>query len=335
MYEGNLFGQERIVIVIRYEFMDLSIQKESIHPESIFENERELAQKFISRLKIDPKIQTCPVCGGARNEILFKKWGIPYATCSHCWSASLSISPDSHTITRYFYESKLSQLRASRDYQQLVSNNRRELWEHQIGWIEGRIGRYLGNSKYSVIDWGSKFVGWTDSLGTASFVEKLDVEEPLPPILRPDREKEEANIVCLMDVLQRISHPQEELNKIHRRLSPEGLLIVTCRAGSGFDILTLRENSYSIFPLDHILLPSPKGMEVLLDEAGFDVLEITTPGLFDMKYIQKAKAHIPKDQYFARYITDLDDDLILERMQGFLQRNNLSSHVRCVAKRRS
>jgi hypothetical protein len=76
-------------------------------------------------------------------------------------------------------------------------------------------------------------------------------------------------------------------------------------------------------------------MEILLDEAGFDVLEITTPGLFDMKYIQKAKAHIPKDQYFARYIADLGDDLILERMQGFLQRNNLSSHVRCVAKRRS
>lgn len=321
--------------MIRYEFLDLSIQKESIHPESIFENERDLAQRFISEMRIGPQLQTCPVCGGSRNEILFKKWGVPYAICSHCWSVSLSISPDSRIITKYFHESNLSRLRASRDYQQQVSINRRELWEHQLGWMEGRIGRYLGNSKYSVIDWGSKYVGWTDSLGTASFVDTLNVEEPLPPILRQDREKKKANIVCLMDVLQRITNPQEELNKIHRSLRPEGFLIATCRAGSGFDILTLREHSYSIFPLDHILLPSPKGMEILLERAGFDVLEITTPGLFDMKYIQKAKAHIPKDQYFARYITDLDDDLILERMQGFLQRNNLSSHVRCIAKWRS
>lgn len=321
--------------MIRYEFMDFSIQKESIHPESIFENERDLAQELISRMKMGPNIEACPVCGAARNEILFKKWGLPYAICSHCWSASLSISPNNHSIAKYFYESKLSRLRASRDYQQQVSNNRRELWEHQIGWMEGRIGRYLGNSKYSVIDWGSKYVGWTDFLSTASFVETLDVEEPLPPILRQDREKKKANIVCLMDVLQRITHPREELNKIHRSLIPEGLLIATCRAGSGFDILTLREHSDSIFPLDHILLPSPKGMEIILEEAGFDVHEITTPGLFDMKYIQKAKARIPLDQYFTRYIADLGDDHLLERMQGFLQRNNLSSHLRFVAKRRS
>ena len=321
--------------MIRYEFLDLSIQKESIHPESIFENERDLAQKFISRIKIGPDIQACPVCGAARNEILFKKWGMPYATCSHCWSSSISISPDSRTITKYFHGSKLSRLRASRDYQQQVSKNRSELWERQIGWMEGRIGRYLGNSKYSVIDWGSKYVGWADFLSTASFVETLNVEEPLPPIIRQDREKKKANIVCLMDVFQRITHPREELNKIHRSLIPEGLLIATCRAGSGFDILTLREHSDSIFPLDHIFLPSPKGMEILLEEAGFDVLEITTPGLFDMKYIQKAKARIPMDQYFTRYITDLGDDRLLERMQGFLQRNNLSSHLRFVAKRRS
>jgi hypothetical protein len=226
-------------------------------------------------------------------------------------------------------------LRASRDYQQQVSDNRGELWEQQIGWMEGRIARYLGNKKYSVIDWGSKYVGWADFLSEANFVKSLNVEAPLPPILRSKQVKREANIICLMDVLQRITSPRDELKKIHRFLNPDGLLIATCRAGSGFDVLTLREHSDSIFPLDHILLPSPKGMEILLEAAGFEVLEITTPGLFDMKYIQKAKANIPVDQYFTRYITDLGDNHLLDRMQGFLQRNNLSSHLRFVAKRRS
>jgi len=315
--------------------MDLSIQKESIHPESIFENESELAQKFVSRLKFGQNIRPCPVCGGSRNEIFFKKWGVPYSICSHCWSVSLSSFPDRHLIAKYFHNSKLSRLRASREYQQQVSNNRRELWERQIGWIEGRIGRYLGNSNYNVIDRGSKYVGWTEFMSTAGFVETLNVSDPLPPILGQDYQRKKIHIVCLMDVLQRIPHPLEELKISHRILNPDGLLIASCRAGSGFDVLTLREHSDSIFPLDHMLLPSPKGMLILLEEAGFEVLEITTPGLFDMKYIQKAKAHIPPNQYFTRYIIDLDDDLFLERMQGFLQRNNLSSHLRCVAKRRS
>ena len=72
-------------------------------------------------------------------------------------------------------------------------------------------------------------------------------------------------------------------------------------------------------------------MQILLRQAGFEMLELTTPGLMDMKYIQNLKHKIPSDQYFLRYIMETGDELLLERMQGFLQRNNLSSHLRCVA----
>jgi hypothetical protein len=197
--------------------------------------------------------------------------------------------------------------------------------------MEGRINRYLGNEKYTVIDWGGKFVGWIEYLDTASFVEKLFIQESLPPIKDGPEHKKPVDIVCLMDVLQRVIEPHKLLERIANHLKPGGLLFATCRAGSGFDILALREHSESLFPLDHILLPSPQGMQFLLEQAGFEVMELTTPGLMDMKYIQKANEKIPKDQYFLRYIMRMGNKLFLERMQGFLQRNNLSSHLRCVA----
>ena len=112
------------------------------------------------------------------------------------------------------------------------------------------------------------------------------------------------------------------------------MLVATCRAGSGFDVLTLRERAESIFPLDHLFLPSPRGIQQLLQQAGFEVLEITTPGLLDMQYIKIAAAHIPGDQFFQRYLLQMMDGPFFESMQGFLQRNNLSSHLRCVARRR-
>lgn len=320
--------------MIRCEYIDISIREKDIHPGSIFDTERELAYQSVANCKMNVEIQPCPVCGTTRNETLFKKWGMQYAICPDTWTVSLASLPEEKEVLEYYYDSELSHFRASQKYQDLVSDKRKELWERQLGWMEGRISRYLGNDKYPVIDWGGKFVGWLESLDTASFVANLKVLESLPPIREDENHEDTADIVCLMDVLQREIKPLNLLKRIAQKINPGGILIISCRAGSGFDIVTLRENAESVFPLDHIFLPSPNGMEYLLKQTGFELLEITTPGLMDMKYIKSAVENIPKDQYFLRYLMEKGDDLLLERMQGFLQRNNLSSHLRCIARKK-
>jgi len=320
--------------LIRYEFIDTAIREEDIHPDFIFGKERDLAMAFVVDLKLSQEIQPCLACGTPREEILFEKWGFQYAICPNTWSLSLTTLPEKQKIQNYFYLSDLSRFRASSDYQNVVSKKRKDLWERQLGWIEGRISRYLGNEKYTVIDWGGKFVGWIEFLDTASFVEQLFIQDSLPPINNETEKNDPVDIICLIDALQRETNPHNLLQRIADKLKPGGLLIASCRAGSGFDIVTLRENSESVFPLDHIFLPSPQGMQLLVEQAGFEVMELTTPGLMDMKYIQNAHDKIPIDQYFLRYIMKNGDELLLERMQGFLQRNNLSSHLRCVARRK-
>ena len=325
---------ERGIGVIRYEYIDSSIREEDIHPDLIFDKEREMARDFVTRITMPLDIKPCFVCHTPRHEILFQKWGCQYAICPESWTVSLASLPDEEILFNYYHSSEISRFRASMRYQSEVSKKRKELWHSQIGWIEGRVSRYLGNDKYTVTDWGSKSVGWIDVLETATFLDRLFVQEPLPPINETTDTNEQADIICLIDVLQRETEPHKLLKRIASKLKPGGLFIVSCRAGSGFDVITLRENSKSIFPLDHVFLPSPRGMEILLKQAGFDVLELTTPGLLDMKYLKNAGSEIPKEQYFQRYIVEQGDEFLLERMQGFLQRNNLSSHLRCVAKRR-
>jgi hypothetical protein len=320
--------------VIRYEFIDTAIREDDIHPDNIYKKEKKLAKAFVNDLKISKEIISCPICGTTRSEILFMKWGFQYAICPESWSLSLASLPGEDEILKYYYDSELSHFRSSQKYQNIVLEKRKDLWDRQLGWMEGRISRYLGNDKYNVIDWGGKFVGWVELLDTASFVKNLFVLESLPPIQKDENYDDTAEIVCLMEVLQREIKPLDLLKRISKKLNSGGLLIISCRAGSGFDIVTLREKSESVFPLDHIFLPSPQGMEYLLKKAGFDLLEITTPGLMDMKYIKNVCEKIPKNQFFLRYIMEKGDDLLLERMQGFLQRNNLSSHLRCIARKR-
>jgi len=232
-----------------------------------------------------------------------------------------------------FHSSRKRRFRASEEYQTLLAQKRKNLWRGQIEWIAGRVSRYLGNDKYNVIDWGAKSVGWVQLLNTSSFIECLSIFEPLPPLNQSTDTLEEADIVCLIDVLQREADPLNLLQKVAGRIKPGGLLIASCRSGSGFDVLTLRDESDSIFPFDHIFLPSPKGMELLLEQTGLEVLELCTPGLLDMNYVKNSTQHIPKDQYFQRYLVEHADESVLERMQSFLQRNNLSSHLRFVAKK--
>lgn len=318
--------------MVRYEYVDVSIRESDIHPDSIAKEERKLAKFVVENIPTSNEVSLCPVCHFKRDEILFEKWGQQYLLCPETWSLALASLPDEDLLYEYYHTSDLANFRASKEYQTKVSNMRKGLWDSQLEWIEGRVRRYIGMGQYIAFDWGSKFVGWAELLNGANFISECHIVEPLPPVLENDL-GEEADLICLMDVIQRKSNPQKLLRDVNQRLRPGGILVVTCRSGSGFDILTLRERSESVFPLDHICLPSPKGMQLMLEKAGFKVLELATPGLLDVQLVKNISENIPKDQYFQRYLMDHDNELFFERLQAFLQQNNLSSHIRAVAQK--
>jgi hypothetical protein len=319
--------------MIRYEFIDSSIQDYNIHPDMVFTREQELAKTFVDKLITHDIVEACPICGSHRNEILFGKWGFKYAICPESWSIALAAMPPIDILKDYLFNSALSKFRASKEYQQIVNEKRVDLWEGQRAWIKGRINRYLGHNKYNVVDWGSKSTGWIESMRKEDFIKDLSIMEPLPPISMTEGLNKKADLILMIDVLQREVLPYRLLERVSDKIKKDGLLFITCRAGSGYDVLSLLDRSESIFPLDHIILPSPEGMKYLMENAGFEVLEITTPGLLDLKYIEKSSDNIPKDQYFLRYILKRNNKDLLDRMQAFLQRNNLSSHLRCVARK--
>lgn len=322
--------------MIRYQFTDSGIHAADIHPGSIFSLEQKLAKAFVEKYPTDSIIDDCPVSQTPRTEILFSKWGRRYAICPLTWSLGLAELPSDEVLFSYYHESDLAEFRASPGYQATVTKTRKNLWLNALEWIEGRIIRYLGSQKKSIIETGPKTMGWIKLLQSASFVDRLDIIDPLPPIILGKQDKlETADVVLLNDVIQRYRHPDVLIKKVSQYLAPGGVLMGTCRSGSGFDILTLREASESVFPFDHVTLPSPKGMQQLLIQNGFEILEISTPGLLDCEFIKNSKEHIPKDQFFQRYLAFSDEEQTLENLQAFLQRNNLSSHLRFVAKKKA
>ena len=303
---------------------------DSIHPKNIYNKERELARDFVEEHPCSGGLEPCPISATTRHEVLFSKWGQQYAFCPDTWNLTLAAMPDDKTIHAYFFTSELAKYRASEEYQRIATRLRTPLWRSQLNWIESRIYRYLQQDRVSFADWGTKLTGWQEVLEKSPAIAKLEICAPLPPVVASDHASS-YDVICLQDAFQRATHPQHLLQKIQERLTPQGLLILSCRSGTGFDILSLREHSDSIFPYDHICLPSPKGMENLLQENGFEVLETTTPGLLDMQLIRNGE--LPPDQLFQRYLKEslpISEDA---EIQAFLARMKLSSHMRIVARK--
>jgi len=317
--------------MIRHEVFLPTIKVDDVHHNSMYKHELNLAKDFVSKIAQPTNIKTCPISGMERHEVLFEKWGQRYAMCPKTWSLSIGTMPDDKIMNQYWFDSDLSRYRGTAEFQNASTELRKELWTSQVEWIEGRVRRYLGMDKYSVVDWGPRMQGWVDIVKDTNFIKDYSIAESLPPV-EPTFKKENYQAVLMFDVIQRYSRPLELLLKVFNSLVSGGILLLACRSGSGFDVLTLGGESESIFPLDHVCLPSPQGMAMLLKSAGFEILELTTPGLLDVQLVKKSLDQIPKNRYFQRYVTSLDD-LTLERLQGFLQQNNLSSHIRVVAKK--
>ena len=66
------------MIMIRYEFADESVTRESLHPDDIYRQEQKLACEYVKDLDKSPTAGACPVCGAPLNETLFEKWGYSY-----------------------------------------------------------------------------------------------------------------------------------------------------------------------------------------------------------------------------------------------------------------
>lgn len=80
------------------------------------------------------------------------------------------------------------------------------------------------------------------------------------------------------------------------------------------------------------MLPSRKGLEKILQDAGFELLEITTPGTRDMESVLRNKDRIEDGNFFVKYLLNTADKSVLSDFQQFLQKSGLSSFAQVVAK---
>ena len=300
-----------------------------------FLQELEIAEDYVRENNYTKKERTCcPMCGSEEIRFFYEKWRVVYQRCERCFS--VFTNTDESGSAAYQNNSELIRLRTSAAYQEYGLEARKNRWIEQIDWIKFRSFRYLKKTPKRVLDIGTRWTGLTDMTRDELGREKYQVERS---ILFPNTEafgtdEEKWEIVLAMDYLQQEAEPEEFFSNLANRLRRGGLLFISTKLGSGIDILTLRENNTSVYPYEHIMLPSRKGVQLLLEKVGFEVLEFTTPGTFDLNYIKENKEDLGDSEYFLKYFLSTASPSAEADFQRFIQKSGLSSYAQIVARKR-
>lgn len=317
-----------------YDYLEYSPDRSFLQNPQHFEQELEIAQTIVNEIsvpneKVEPK---CVICGNTNADWFFDKWGVNFYRCRDC--ESIFVYVEKVVLDQYKSDSRLIGYRTAENYQNEAAQHRDIVWDEILDWISFRTFRYKGvNKGLNISDYGNRYREFVNRIKNSSLCRNYNLKYS---ILNGDVIKEElsekADIVLYLDKIQQSAQPDVDLHQAYTDLRDEGLLFLSTRMGTGFDILTLKDHA-QIFPYEHVLLPSGKGLQLLLHRAGFKVLEYSTPGQMDVGYVRSKANYIDESNYFIRSLMKNADKATMGDFQRFLQRSGMSSHAHIVAKK--
>ena len=309
-----------------YDYTEKSPNNTYMHDDSLFREEKRIALDFVLTHPLKEENLPCPICGYYESRFVFSRWDVNYKMCCNC--KSIYVPAQKEIIDDYLSLAEMRRFRDSESFQDSMSDRRSRHWYEFVSWLKFRTYRYLGkNAGISILDIGNKYKGMIERLSDKAnhweytWVDSTDDFDGM-------RNKD---IILYLNQLQHESNPIHSLANISMVLKSGGLLVLNTRLGSGFDILTLKGGAEDIFPYEHITLPSREGLQIILEKAGFKLLEITTPGTRDMDIVLKNRDRIDVDNFFVKYLLDTADDRTMADFQQFLQKSGLSSFAQIIA----
>jgi hypothetical protein len=288
--------------------------------------ERYISTVFLEGAGIKLTERHCPACGGTSSTHFAEIMGVEYRWCSDCRSVYALVVPD--VAQRYRTCPALNEFKRSEGFQESSRESRMGIWQDSLFWIRFRCARYLGKvAGFRIIDIDNPYNALSAMMQESGLGDHYERVSGVP------ESTHKSDLIFYLDNLRKDSSPLDVLAGIHELLEDNGLLFLTARLGSGFDVLALKGNNPTVFPCEHLFLPSPQGLITLLEKVGFEVLEFFTPGNLDIEYVLQNRDLVEDGGALVDQILMVQDTSTLLEFQRFLQKSGLSSYARLVARK--
>lgn len=294
----------------------------------------------------------CPACGRSSSSGEFEKWGLTYRECGSCGSIYVIRRPTDAELARYYQESQAARFWRERILERTAGARRGKVIAPRVQWVLDSLAEYCPEAE-RLIDLSSHAQSFLEMLiESSASPSRIMAANPLAEAevrgLRGQRVEIHptaldqlgglgpADAVTAFDVLDRCSNVPAMVDGLREILKPGGLLFVTLPTSSGFEVQVLWDKSPTMTPPDKLNVLSTEGISTLFSE-GWEVLEISTPGMLDVEVVRRSLANEPKQRLprFVRYLLERRDPSAIEGFVEFLQRNRMTSFARLLARRAS
>jgi SAM-dependent methyltransferase len=291
----------------------------------------------------------CPGCGATSSRAAFDRHGMSYRVCADCESLYVSPRPAEAELSDYYRHGPAGRFWRDRIIPATTSVRLEKLVQPRADWVLDGIAEYApeaarlvdlsphGGPLLQAILAGSSTI---QTAVAANATADLDHPAPRAPIqvmplpLSDLPGAGPADVVLAFDAFDRSADVAALAAGIHEMLRPGGLLFLTAPCASGFELQVLWDRSPAIVPPDKMNLLSADGWARRFAAPAWELVEFSTPGMFDVENVRRAIAAEPEGPWprFIRTLVQQPETGRLE-FQAYLQQFRLASFARLIVRR--
>lgn len=322
--------------------VDTGLHEADIRPTSLMSEFKRLSLIDASNYFSDPAKLVdvpCPGCDSDHKIAAFRKDAFLYNECPACHSLFVSPRPSREALDEYYQESKASRYRVEKFEKETTNARRVHLLRSHANWL-GQIVDEVGNKDASgYADIGSHSTALFEEIKALDLFEILYAVNP-PPSLEAACTAQGVKVTqgsltglaaaSAFTQLESQFCPLDLLVSGRDMLADGGILFLTTRTVTGFDLQVLWDKTPYIFVPEHLNLLSIDGITRLVERSGLDMIELSTPGQLDLELVLHAQQQDPsiKLPSFVALLLEQRDETAHADFRDFLQKHRLSSHLR-------
>lgn len=324
------------------------LREDEIRPEPLYREYQALLESDSQALFQDKQALiavNCPGCEG-RPVVAFERWGAQYCRCPACDSLFVSPRPSEGRLGAFYQESGAVRFWRQKFTTATAEARNHRLFQPRFHWLLSVKDQYCPSAEV-VVDYHSKYPGFLETLCNSGEFRRVAILRPdfgsgdwsmpagIEQAEEPQRLNGQAGLFTAFEVLERLFDPRTFLNQAREVCLPGGILVLTTTTCSGFEYQVLGAHAPNLNPPDRLNLFSIETLTRMLEECGFELLELSTPGRLDVEIVRKtleANPELPVSSFW-RYFFQHRGEGARHSLQEFLQQYQLSSHVRVAARK--
>lgn len=328
------------------------IDAADIRPTELMLNKRpciEADRRFLLQRREQWVHVVCPACQHVYSSPFGEKDGFSYVQCGECATVFTNPRPSLELLHEFYATSENYAYWNEHVFPATEDVRRTHIFRPRAERLE-RYCRQFSLGMGTFMEIGAGFGTFCEEVAARQLFDRIVAVEPTPDLAETCRKKgfevigepvenvharEVADVIAAFEVIEHLFCPRDFIRQCNRLLRSGGLVVLSCPNVRGFDVSELGLAS-GTFDHEHLNYFHPDSLRRLLQDCGFEVVDVSTPGRLDAGIVRtkvlEGSRSLEGKPFLQMVLLDRWNELGMV-FQDFLSENLMSSHMWIVARK--